>query len=261
MNCREVEEREILEAYLLNRLDESERDQFEKHYFECDDCLSRLHVGLALQEELRSQPAACARAGGSFLQRVWLLTPTLAMAVLLVAVGIWLHSAGRQLALPATDLSQHLPKQQSAHPPLAPSLDELARVEPPPYNQAALRGAEDEAEEIFRNAMQRYAKGDYAGAIPGLRVALKSSPQSPRSNFYLGACYLLTDKTTMAVAYFRRVITLGETPYAEPAHFYLAKAYLKSGQVPDAKAELQKTVQLGGNRKSDAEEILQQLPR
>ena len=58
MNCQEVEERDILEGYLLNRLSEAERDEFELHYFECESCVSLLQTGLTVQAELQRQSLA-----------------------------------------------------------------------------------------------------------------------------------------------------------------------------------------------------------
>ena len=52
MNCKEVEERDILQEYLLDRLTESERGEFEKHYFECGACFSQLQTELTAQAEL-----------------------------------------------------------------------------------------------------------------------------------------------------------------------------------------------------------------
>ena len=132
-------------------------------------------------------------------------------------------------------------------------------MEPPPYTGIVLRGAEDEAQEAFRKAMQYYSKGDYAHAIPGLRAAVKASPRTTRSNFYLGACYLLTGQTDSAVVSFHKTVSIGDPTYSESAHFYLAKAYLRKKEVSAAENELQKTVQLHGNMETEAGEILQQL--
>ena len=262
MNCKEAEVRDVRERYLLNRLDEPEREEFEKHFFECDSCFSQLQISLAMQERLRSQPSLGAQARGAFLRQTWAWTPALAALVLLLAVGLWWRSTRRQPQPPlaAQSQTQPEPSAQSTPPFTSPSpLDELAKVEPPPYKPVVLRGAEDESDQTFRKAMEHYSKGDYASAIPGLRAAERSSPQNPRSNFYLGACYLLTGQTESAIESLRKTIARGDSVYSEEAHFYLAKAYLKDGRIPEAKTELQETVQLGGSRKAEAEEILRRL--
>ena len=261
MNCKEVEDRDILEEYLLDRLTEPEREEFEKHYFECGTCFSQLQTRLALQTELRRQPAMPARARGAGLLRTWIWARAFAAIVILFSAGIWWYSArnrqpSQQVAVPP--VSPNVPVQVQS-PSTAPSLEELARVEPPPYSGVVLRGAEDESHETFRKAMQFYAKGEYAKAIPGVRAAAKANPQSASFTFYLGACYLLTGQTDFAIVSFRKTVSLGDPAYSESAHFYLAKAYLRKKDAARAKDELQKTVQFHGSLESEATEILRQL--
>jgi len=263
MNCKEVEEGEILEAYLLDRLSEAERDAFEQHYFACEACFAQLQTGLTMQEELRSLPSARTQTGGAFFRQTWVWAPALAATVVL-AVGLWRYSA-RQHPAPqvssAPVTSPHVSGQSTPPSPPAPSLEELARVQPPPYNAAILRGAEDEAQTKFHTAMQFYSKGNYARAIPGLRAAVKASPQTARSSFYLGASYLLTGQSDPAIASLRRTIALNDPVYSELAHYYLAKAYLGKKDVPAAERELQSVVRLHGSREAEAQEILRQFPR
>jgi TolA-binding protein len=265
MNCQEVEDRDVAERYLLDELTEPERDEFEKHYFECESCFSQLQAGLMVQAELRRRPLARSQTGGALLRRMWAWTPALVAAALLFAVGIWWYSARanrpaqQASSAPARPNPEAAGGQSQPPSPATPSLEELARVEPPPYSAVVLRGAEDEAQETFRTAMQYYVKGDYAHAIPGLRAAVKASPQTARFNFYLGACYLLTDQTDSAITSFRKTVSLPDPSYSEPAHFYLAKAYLRKEETTAAEDELQKTVQLHGSKEAEAGEILQQL--
>jgi TolA-binding protein len=264
MNCKEVEEREILEEYLLDRLTEPDREEFEKHYFECASCFSQLQTRLAVQAELQRQPAIPARARGAGFRLAWAWTPAFVTVALLLAVGVWWYSA--QKHTPSQQASSSPPAESPLRPTpspapssTAPSLEELARVEPPPYSEIVLRGAEDEGQEAFRTAMQNYSTEDYAKAIPGLQTAVKANPQAASFNFYLGACYLLTDRTDPAIVYLRKTISLGNPAYSESAHFYLAKAYLRKKEVSDAEEELQKVVQLHGSRETEAGEILREL--
>jgi tetratricopeptide (TPR) repeat protein len=262
MNCQEVEERDILEGYLLDRLSGPEREEFEKHYFECGSCFSQLRTGLALQTELRREPAMPVRARCASLRRAWLWAPAFAMIVILCSAGLWWYSAhthtpSQQVAVPPKG-SPNVPVQVQTTP-AGPSLEELARVEPPPYSALVLRGAEDESHETFHKAMQFYVKGDYAKAIPGLRAAAEANPQSASFNFYLGACYLLAGQTDPSIVSFRQTVSLGDPAYSESAHFYLAKAYLRKREVARAKDELHKTVQFHGSLEAPAAEILRQL--
>src|SRR5215467_3585771 len=96
MNCREVEEQDILERYVLDRLTDSERDAFEQHYFECDSCFSQLQTGLALQEELRQSPPLRGQASGVSFRRWWTWTPAFAALALALAAGVWWYAARRE---------------------------------------------------------------------------------------------------------------------------------------------------------------------
>jgi tetratricopeptide (TPR) repeat protein len=262
MNCKEVEERGILEGYLLDRLAESEREEFEKHYFECGVCFSQLQTGLTAQAALQHQPVMQARPRGASLRRTWVWPSAFVPIVLLFSAGIWWYSA--QKRQPSQQVASSPPTASpeasvQSQPPSAPSLEELARVTPPPYSAMVLRGAEDEGQDAFRKAMQFYAKGDYANAIPSLRAEAKASPRTASFNFYLGACYLLTGQTDPAIESFRKTVSLGDPVYSESAHFYLAKAYLRKKEVAGAEDELQKTVRLHGSLETEAGEILRQL--
>lgn len=264
MNCKEVEERDILEGYLLERLPEQEREEFEKHYFECASCFAQLRTGLMLQSELRREPLAYSRAGGALERRMWTWTPAFLAVALLFAVGLWWYSARREpsqrVSTPRVEANPEAAAQSEPSSRAVPSsLEALARVEAPPYTGVALRGAEDEAEESFRRAMQDYSRGDYAHAIPGLRDAVKRSPRTARFNFYLATCYLLTDQIDLAVQYFHSTISLDEPAYSELAHFYLAKAYLQKKNVSAAEDELQATMRLHGRKEAEAREVLRQL--
>jgi TolA-binding protein len=265
MNCQEVEDRDIAELYLLDRLTEPEREEFEKHYFECESCFSQLQAGLMVQAELRRQPLARSQTGGGLFRRMWAWTPALVAAALLFAVGIWWYSARANRPSQQASTAPARPNPEVAggqsQPPAAatPSLEELARVEPPPYSAVVLRGAEDEAQATFPAAMQYYVKGDYSHAIPGLRTAVKVSPRTARFNFYLAACYLLTGQTDSAIESFRKTVSLSDPTYSESAHFYLAKAYLRKKETTAAEDELKKTVQSHGTMEAEAGKILQQL--
>jgi tetratricopeptide (TPR) repeat protein len=265
MNCKEAEERDSLEGYLLDRLSEAERDEFELHYFECESCFSQLQTGLMVQAELQRQPLARSQAGDPLPRRMRAWTPAFVTVALLFAVGTWWYStrkqSSQQVSLSPTAASPETTAQSQPPSFAAPFLEELARVEPPPYSAVVLRGGVDETQQTFRKAMQYYVKGDYAHAIPGLRVAVQASPQTTRFNFYLGACYLLTDQTDLAIESFHNTISLGDPAYSELAHFYLAKGYLRKKEIVAAEDELQKTIRLHGSMETEAGEILHQLSK
>jgi len=260
MNCKDIEQHNIVEEYLRDRLTESERDEFEKHYFECESCFSQLQTGLTIEEELSREALPQRTQRGAFLHHVWNWTPAVVAVILLFGAGIWWYSA-QKLRSPqqASSAAKIKPEVSQPASPETLSWDELARVEPPPYTPLVLRGVEDRPLETFRKAMQHYLKGDYAKAIPGVRAAVKANPQNASFNFYLGACYLMSDQADSAIESFRTTVSLGNLAYSEPAHFYLAKAYLRKKDMAAAEDELQTTIRLRGNKEAEAGEILRQL--
>jgi len=260
MNCKDIDQHNVIEEYLLDRLTESERDEFEKHYFECESCFSQLQTGFAVQAEPPRAALLQRTQHGAFLHHVWNWTPALVAVILLFSAGFWWYS-GRTFRSPQQASSAAKFKPLVSRPALPKTLswDELARVEPPPYTVVVLRGVEDEALQTFRKAMQHYVTADYAKAIPGLREAAKADAQNATFNFYLGASYLLSDQTDSAIESFRKTVSIGNVAYSEPAHFYLAKAYLRKKDMAAAEDELQQTIRLRGNNAAAADEILRQL--
>jgi len=259
MTCREVEEQEVVERYVLDRLTDSDRNAFEQHYFECDSCFEQLQMAIALQEDLR-QPSVRQRARRVFFEQIKIWMPAFAALALLFALGVWWFMGRRPQSQAASSSAVGSPPVSTTKPSVpAPSIDELARVEAPPYSEVMLRDAEDDAQSSFREAMRHYMKQDYAGAIPGLRVAVEASPQTARFNFYLASSYLLTGHTEYAIEWLRKTISLDDAAYSGAAHFYLAKAYLRNHDVSRAEQELQTAAKRGGSKSAEAAEILRQL--
>jgi len=159
---------------------------------------------------------------------------------------------------PASTTEESARPASLARPPVV-ALSVLARVEPPVYIPAALRGPRDEAAEHFEAAMRRYVDGDYAGAIPGLRAAADLKPNAPQVLFFLAACQLITGEIDAAAAGFDRTIALGDSPYLEEAHFYLAKARLRQGRAAAARGELQQVINRHGRMEEEARRLVGQI--
>jgi TolA-binding protein len=249
MDCRQTDQGDIVERYLVGDLSEAEREAFERHYFACAACFDDLEIQRALQDELRRSPEAPAR------RRSPRLVATIRVAaalVLAVGAAIWLRPSSptppSRAAAPATP--------PSAPPPNAGSPDrvartvaiaELARVEPPSYVPLQLRGASETTEARFRAAMRHYAAGEYSRAAAGLTEAASAGRPAPHVTFYLGISHLLSGDADRAVEWLTATSRLGESPYLEAAHFYLAKAFLAKEDVNAARRELEATVRFEGD--------------
>ena len=258
MTCEDVTTSEIVEKYLLDQLSEDSRDSFEQHYFECARCFGLLQTYRAMQAELaRTRASALVEAPKAGWVWRWAWAPAMAVVIIAVSVTVWLRP-------PATPLEPSRPPATSASPaaappPASPSLEQLARFDPPKYTPGRLRGAPDEATARFQEAMKAYVRGDYRAAVPGLVAASKLDPEAAHIHFFLGISRLLTDQPALAIESLRRTIALRDSQYREDAHFYLAKAYLQTGNIEAAMKELTNTLAFRGERASEAERLLQDV--
>jgi len=173
---------------------------------------------------------------------------------------MWWYAGRRESSKPQPSTIKVAPNPTPTNPSTqAPNLEELAKVEAPPYAPIVVRGTEDAAHDKFRHAMQFYSKGDYARAIPELRAAAKASPDVPSFAFYLGASYLRTGQVDPAIQFFRKTIVLAVPAYSEPSRFYLAEAYLQKKDVSAAEEQLRIIVQMHGSKAAEAQALLDQL--
>lgn len=279
MKCDDVKQKEIVEKYLLNQLDEAEAEQFEKHYLECSRCFNELQTYRALQAELSSSREAILSETSSKKLFSWKFAWAAAAAIIIVAVGIfWLvrqpffSPAPPQPQIAKTTPESavpHVPEvsvpeksetpQQGIIKPHIPILTDWLNVEPPAYHPIRLRGVEDDARKCFHEAMEHYVKGNYSAAIPGLKEASSLNPQATDISFFLGACYLMEGETDSAIQELGRTISFGDTPFLEEAHFYLALAYYRAGNMKAAEEQMNKVIQLQGNLEERAHHLLGQL--
>jgi tetratricopeptide (TPR) repeat protein len=265
MTCDEVSGNEIVERYVLGQLTGDERDAFEQHYFECARCFDLLRTYKDLQTELARTRDAITAASSRSLLRQWAWLPAAAVLLLSVSVVVWQRStpgpapSSSTAEPPANPSTAPGSTGSPATSPQRRSLDDLARFDPPRYQQGRLRGAADAATAKFQTGMDQYQRNDFASARASLSDASKLDPEAAHIAFFLGITKLLTGQPNEAADDLRRTIALGDSPYREEAHFYLAKAHLKLGRVDDALAELERVVQLRGSLETQARALRNQL--
>ena len=245
MDCTRIAEDQGMERYLLGQLDDAEREAFELHFFECEECFSQLEALQAAQQILTAEPVSRTL---QIEHPKWIRTWGWAVAAAAVLV-IGLVAALWWVMRP--------PLHRTAS--LSPALAELARIEAPYYEPVRLRGVQDDAQQRFRTAMEFYSTGDYVSAIPGLKEAAAVDPNAANISFFLGACYLLADRTSEGIETLQHTIDLGDTPYLEESLLLLAKAHLARGEVDSAKATLRDLVYLGGDLEAEARQVLEWL--
>jgi len=263
MSCQLVYESDLIERYVRGEGTRGEREAFERHYFECQACYEKVRACRLLRAELRPDDAAGAgRPRRDRFGRRGAWSAALAAGLVAVAAGIALWSQRQRVSLPP-------PAPVAVEPEAAPpraggpvvALAELARVEPPPYEELRLRGPADDATRAFREAMARYAAADYAGAARGLERAAQLDPQAPDPPFYLGICRLMLGDAPAAVRDLQRAVRISDPASADEARFYLAKAYLAQDDLEAARRELRRVVDGGREHSADARRILAELDR
>ncbi len=266
-DCETVEREDILERYLLGRLSEHDRVQFEEHYFECGECFANLQALQAVRRELLKSSA---RDGASRRRMPRWVVPAAVAATLLLAIAasVWMRSSTMESVPTQTSGTPMTPTASPETPSSpgpdvgpAPSLDQLARVEPAPYEPATLRGVEDEAMARFRRGMARYRLREYAAAVAELRSAADLNPGGAHIPFFLGVSHLLLGEHDAAVDRLKAVIALGDSPYLEEAHWYLAKALLRRGDVAGGRTQLTALIRLNGTMRDEAQQLLVDLER
>ena len=138
-------------------------------------------------------------------------------------------------------------------------LEQLAQVEQTPaYFQSTTRNAKKvEGRDSFRKGMEIYAEAKYKEAVPLLEGAAGKEPNHDAAVFYLGICYLMTDRIEESVRELAKLTTSISNPYCEESHWYLAKAYLKKDDLASARKELESVVTMNGVYVNEARKSLQ----
>lgn len=253
MTCEQIERDDIAEQYVLGRLSEDVRAEFEDHYFDCSQCRDRVEQLESVREVLADGPMTTAARPR---RRWWPAAGALAAAaVLVLAIQV------NQDSPPPSPIGTESPAGDVALPPPAPGPDiaALGAIQPPSFTAPRLRSSTDDARRTFLTAMEIYSRGDYAAAAAGLEQAVRGDPASPNARFFLGVCYLQLNRTTDAIDQLREVTRLGESPYLEDAHFFLGKAFIRSGDVDAARREWNAVVMLDGEKRTEALRLLKVL--
>ncbi len=241
MDCDQIDKAEIGEKYVTGQLDDVEQADFEMHFLGCRRCFEHLQLLQDMQLALAPRP-----------QRSMRWWPVLALAAsLLVGAGAATWFRLRPAGAPATASNR-------AHSRPALNLTALAMVSPPRYLQPQWRSAGPTG---FDVAMQRYARGDYAAAAPGLLTVLERDPRNSAAGFFLGICYLMQGRDDEARAQLKATIALGDSPELEEAHFYLAKALLRKRDTSGAIAELRRAIRLHGPRQREERSLLESIQK
>ena len=246
MDCRQIEENDLIERYTAQTLGDEERERLEEHYFSCPRCLDRVRALQAVRAALTERQMRQPRRRG-----FWLGAMAAAAVMIAAVVGVAMlrsRAGGRKQAAAVVERR------------VAPlDLAELARIEPPAYTPPVLRGGTG-SRDPFRAAMRRYQAGDFAGAARELQTVSRADPANMAARFYLGACYLLTGQMPMGMEELQRVVRAGDaSPFEEEARFLIAKADIGRGDFDDARRQLFSVVQMHGDLQAKAAALANKL--
>jgi tetratricopeptide (TPR) repeat protein len=252
MDCQKVEDQEIIERYLAERLSEPELEAFEQHYIECQRCFGELKLRHAAAIELARQPVPLRAAPRPrFSSWQWGLASTVAAVAILIGI-LYLR--------PREETRVPVPQIAAIQQPDAALVDQLAVIGPvPPYIAGVIRGGEtDPAQLKFQEGMDLYSRQKYSDAIGPLTEAARLDPARPMIAFYLGISYLASGNPDAAVEQLSK-ITAQESAYSEEGHWFLAKAYLRKRDFNAARKELQAVQSLHGAYAGAAQDLLNQI--
>jgi tetratricopeptide (TPR) repeat protein len=276
MDCGVVAREEIAERYLTGGLAEQDREAFEEHYFACARCFDELQVLQGIREELR-RPETESESPAPRSILWWLLRPSTApvlasgiAAAILLSVGltVWMRAPRPDTVVatktgPSRPVGAESAQPRASEPSAAPatSIEQLARVEPAPYEPVTLRGPANEATTRFRQGMEWYKKSDYGAAVTDLQAAADIDPGAAHIQFFLGVSHLLNGQDGAAIRHLQATVQLGDSPYLEEAHLYLAKAFLRKHDISAAEADLDAAIRLNGAHADEARRLLADIKR
>lgn len=197
-SCSIYDREETAARYVADRLNDTEREEFELHFLCCSECRDAIREATEIRSGLRSARQRRKRRA--------LLGP----AGLAAAAVSWIL--------------------------LAPtSTERLGHVDAPRADLMDIRAVEDSSALAADRGMAAYKREDYRDAAQNLAKAYARHIDDGTA-FYLGLSLLLSGNPDSAITVFR-AIEHG-SPYAFDARYYTAKAFLRSNEADSARREL-----------------------
>ncbi|MCP4150490.1 MAG: hypothetical protein GY757_22275 [bacterium] len=224
-----------LDYYLKNELSEKNRETFEAHYFECDNCFAELK----LQERLYSKEVPIVLTGKKtsfifdFLVPKWKPSLVLASFLVMVLISLSFFNTG----------SQHL--------------YELSQFEPPLYIKSETREPVKGAS--FTRAMSFYNQRDYSRVLKELSTL--DSSNNAQVLFFKGICCLLAKKQQpkKAIGYFNTIIANMNPNYYDEALYHKGIALLRLNRKEAAITQFKIIAEMFSPYSQKAKKLLKEL--
>lgn len=252
MTCKQVEEQDILEGYLHNRLAREVRDEFEEHYFVCETCFTQLQTMRAAVPVLAAMPPPPTPIKQD---RWWMYFGAIAAAAAILVAIFGVRPRGVDVKAPPSGAT--VASAPTAERKILP----LGEIEPPPFPTAVFRGDSTTAHPAaLLTGASLYRARSWSAAAAAFKEVERRDPGAPIAVHFYAISLLLDNKVTDAIAAFDRVIGVGEaSPYLEEARCYRAQALVLAGRLEDARAELERTIALRGDYEDKARALLARL--
>jgi tetratricopeptide (TPR) repeat protein len=217
MKCHEFQD--LIESYLRETIEESRREQFEEHFFQCRKCF----LGLKINEALQSKAVDIPLEEKPRLFALKVLRPMLAMAALFLFI------------LSSVLLLQHDRR--------AGQVRELARFDLPLYHQGEIRGGAEGAaplEDEFSRAMRSFQARDFRAALEILDQPAITAAAYPKYDFFRAISLLGADEADKAGEILDAIIGDMDPAYFDEALYYKGFVLLRQGKLQEARAQFMK---------------------
>lgn len=217
MKCHEFQD--LIESYLRETIEESRREQFEEHFFQCRKCF----LGLKINEALQSKAVGIPVEDKPRFFALKVLRPMLAMAALFLII------------LSSVLLLQHDRR--------AGRLRELARFDLPLYHQGEIRGGAENAatlEDEFSRAMRSFQARDFHAALEILEQPAFAAAAYPKYDFFRAISLLGADEAGKAGAILDAIIGDMDPAYFDEALYYKGFVLLRQGKRQEARSQFMK---------------------
>jgi len=202
MKCKEFSV--LIDGYLKGELSKENREEFEKHYFECDKC----YLELKLNEELHRKEVKIVLKGKKARLAFKPLLIFSSFLIILISSVFILKEANQK----------HI-------------LLKISYFTPPVYIESETRN--QSGNELFSQAMIDYNNTKFSKAIHTLNK-IKYIDSNPKVLFFKGICYLLNDQNKNAIKNFDFIIKNSNPSYYDEAIYYKGIAFLRLNKKKEA---------------------------
>ncbi len=227
MKCKEFSV--LIDSYLREELSKEKKEEFEKHYFECDKC----YLELRLNEKLHRKEVKIVLRGKK---------PRLVFKPLLIFSSLLIILISSIFVIKEVNQKHILLKISSFTPPVY--------IESETRNQSG--------NELFSQAMIYYNNTKFGKAIHTLNK-IKHINNNPKILFFKGICYLLNDQNKNAIENFDSIIKNTNPSYYDEAIYYKGIALLRLNKKKEAIKLFDNLSKMFSPYAGQAESILEKL--